>query len=56
VPRGWTPANNRKRAPSQLPLDPLRRRRLVREELFRVYLEQIVRSNRMSFTVKHDLS
>jgi hypothetical protein len=29
---------------------------LGREELFRVYLEQIVRSNRMSFTVKHDVS
>jgi hypothetical protein len=56
VPRGWTPANNRKRALSQLPLDPLRRRRLGSEELFRVYLQQIVRSNRMSFAVKHEVS
>jgi hypothetical protein len=56
LPRGWTPANNRKRALSQLPLDPLRRGRLGKEELFHVYFEQIVRSNRMSFTVKHYVS
>jgi hypothetical protein len=56
VPRGWTPANNRKRALSQLPLDPWRRRRLESEELFRVDLEQIVRSKKMTFAVKHDVS
>jgi hypothetical protein len=56
LPRGWTPANNRKRALSQLSLGPLRRRRLGSEEPFRVYLQQIVRSNGMSFAVKHKKS
>jgi hypothetical protein len=56
VPQAWTPADNRKRVLSQLPLDPLRRRRLGGEEPFRVYLQQIVRSNKMTFTVKHDVS
>jgi hypothetical protein len=56
VPRGWTSANNRKRAFSQLPLYPLRRRRLGSVEPFRVYLQQIVRSNKATFAVKHGIS
>jgi hypothetical protein len=52
-PRGWTTPNDDKRAFWQILLDPLRRRRLGQDELFRVYLQQIVRLNRMTFAVKH---
>jgi hypothetical protein len=53
---GSITTNDDKRTFSQTLLDPLGRRRLRSDESVRVYLQQIMCSNRMRFAVKHETS